>query len=273
MEKFVHVNGFRTRYLEYEPGNKNKSGNNFTDHILLIHGLGASADRWLDIPEALSKSYHTLAIDLLGFGKSDTPNTVDYTIRFFKDFVFEFMRKVGIDHGKTCLIGHSLGGYIAAEVAMENLGLIDRLVLIDSSGLLNGPTSLLEQYFHAALYPSFDNVKNVFQQMMANPSSLGPALVNLFIFRINMPNAKYSFRSAYENSVMTQIEPQRLKLLSKVPTLLIWGRNDTLIPIEYLELFRQSLTNAIVEVIDNAGHAPFSEKAAVVYEVIRKFLT
>jgi 2-hydroxy-6-oxonona-2,4-dienedioate hydrolase len=98
-------------------------------------------------------------------------------------------------------------------------------------------------------------------------------LVNLFIFRINMPNAKYSFRSAYENSVMTKIEPQRLKLLSKVPTLLIWGRNDTLIPIEYLELFRQSLTNAIVEVIDNAGHAPFSEKAAVVYEVIRKFLT
>src|SRR6476660_4648998 len=127
MEKFVHVNGFRTRYLEYEPGNKNKSGNDFTDHILLIHGLGASADRWLDIPEALSKSYHTLAI-----------------------------------------------------------------VLLDSSGLLTAPTSLLDQYFHAALYPSFDNVKNVFQQMMANPSSLGPALVNLFIFRINMPNAKYS---------------------------------------------------------------------------------
>jgi 2-hydroxy-6-oxonona-2,4-dienedioate hydrolase len=69
------------------------------------------------------------------------------------------MRTVGIDHGKTCLIGHSLGGYIAAEVAIENLGLIDRLVLIDSSGILNGPTSLLEQSFHAALYASFDNVK------------------------------------------------------------------------------------------------------------------
>ena len=274
MEKFVDVNGYRTRYLEYDSGNKKTTSNNyFTDHILLIHGLASSADRWLDIPEALSKSYHTFAIDLIGFGKTDTPSTVDYSIRFFRDFVFEFMRTVGIDHIKTCLIGHSLGGYIAAEVAIENLELVDRLVLIDSSGLLNGPTSLLQLYLHAALNPSFDNVKNVFQQMMANPSAIVPALINLFIYRINLPNAKYSFRSAFEISTRTRIEPERLKLLCKVTTLIIWGRNDTLIPIEYLELFRQSLTTATVEIIDNAGHAPFSEKPAVVYETIRKFLT
>lgn len=88
-----------------------------------------------------------------------------------------------------------------------------------------------------------------------------------------MPNAKYSFRSSFENSTRTQIELERLKVLCKVPTLIIWGRNDTLIPIEYLELFRQSLRTATVEIIENAGHAPFSEKPAVVYEAIRKFLT
>lgn len=71
----------------------------------------------------------------------------------------------------------------------------------------------------------------------------------------------------------TRIEPERLKLLNKVPMLIIWGRNDTLIPIEYLELFRQFLPTAKVEVIENAGHAPFSEKPTVVYETIRKFLT
>ena len=159
MEKFVDVNGYRTRYLEYESGNKYTASNNFTDHILLIHGLGSSADRWLDIPEALSKSCHTFAIDLIGFGKSDTPCTVDYSIRFFRDFVFEFMRRIDIDHGKTCLVGHSLGGYIAAELAIQNLELVHRRVLIDSSGLLNEPTFLLEQYLHAALYPSYYNVK------------------------------------------------------------------------------------------------------------------
>jgi 2-hydroxy-6-oxonona-2,4-dienedioate hydrolase len=188
MEKFVDVNGYRTRYLEYGSGNKKTPSNNFTDHILLIHGLGSSADRWLDVPEALSKSYHTFAIHLIGFGKSDTPSTVNYSIRFFRDFVFEFMRTISIDHGKTCLIGHSLGGYIAAEVEIENLELVDRLVLIDSSGLVNGTTSLLEQYLHAALNPSFDNVKNVFQQMMANPSAIVHALINLFIFIIKLTN-------------------------------------------------------------------------------------
>ena len=85
------------------------------------------------------------------------------------------MKKVGIDDGKTSIVGHSLGGYIAAEFAIENPALVARLVLIDSSGLLKAPTPLLEQYLHAALFPSYDNVKNVFQQMMSNPTPYFPS--------------------------------------------------------------------------------------------------
>ena len=97
-------------------------------------------------------------------------------------------------------------GLYGAEVAIENLELVHRLVLIDSSGLLNGPTFLLELYLHAALYPSFYNVKNVFQQMMANPSAIVPALINLFIFRINLPNGKYSFGRLLRICTRTRIE-------------------------------------------------------------------
>jgi pimeloyl-ACP methyl ester carboxylesterase len=260
------------RYLEFGSPNINSDTDRQTHHILFIHGLGASADRWLDFPEALAKSYHTIAIDLIGFGKSDTPNNVDYNIGFFRDCVTEFMRTIGIDRDKTCLIGHSLGGYIAAEVAIENGQLVNKLVLIDSSGVLNGPTSLLEQYLHVAMNPSFDNVRNVFQQMMANPSAIVLSLVDLFIYRLNMPNAKYSFRSTYENSTRTRILPERLKTICKIQTLIIWGRNDALIPIEYLEIFRNLLTAARIEIVENAGHAPFAEKPLIVYEAIRTFL-
>ena len=62
------------------------------------------------------------------------------------------MKKVGIDDGKTSIVGHSLGGYFAAEVAIENRALVATLVLIDSSGLLVAPTPLLEQYQHVPCF-------------------------------------------------------------------------------------------------------------------------
>ena len=77
---------------------------------------------------------------------------------------------------------------------------------------------------------------------------------------------------SYDNSTRTQIGTERLKQLDSLETLIIWGRNDMLIPIEYLESFRCFLKNASMEVVENAGHAPFAEKPAIVYEAIRNFL-
>ena len=79
------------------------------------------------------------------------------------------MKTIGIDQDKICLIGHSLVGYVGAEVAIENEQLVDGLVLIDSSGLLNGLTALLEQYLRTALYPSFDKVRNVDMTLISKP--------------------------------------------------------------------------------------------------------
>jgi pimeloyl-ACP methyl ester carboxylesterase len=67
------------RYLEYGSPNIKSDTNSQKPHILPIHGLGAS-DKWSDIPCGLAKSYHTIAIDLIGFGKSDTSNDVEYSI-------------------------------------------------------------------------------------------------------------------------------------------------------------------------------------------------
>ena len=263
-------NNIKMRYLE------SKQGVHISDrHILFIHGLGSSADRWLDIPDAISMYYHTIAVDLIGFGGSDKPTDVNYTIEQFSEFILEFMEKIGLsgDDKKITLVGHSLGGYIAVEFAIRNKGLIEKLVLIDSSGFLKGPTPLLEQYLNAAKYPSYDNVRNVFEQLVSQPWKVMPVIINTFITRINSPGAKYPFESAYQNSTTTQIDLSRLKSIEDIPTLIIWGKNDNLIPIEHIDLFKQVLKKHKVEKIEDAGHAPFAEKPAIICEILLAFLS
>jgi 2-hydroxy-6-oxonona-2,4-dienedioate hydrolase len=263
-------NNIKMRYLE------SKQGVRISDrHILFIHGLGSSADRWLDIPDAISMYYHTIAVDLIGFGGSDKPKDVNYTIEQFSEFILEFIEKIGLsgDDRKITLVGHSLGGYIAVDFAIRNKGLIEKLVLLDSSGFLKGPTPLLEQYLNAAKYPSYDSVRNVFEQMVAQPWKVLPIIINIFITRINSPGAKYPFESAYQNSTTTQIDLSRLKSIEDMPILIIWGKSDNLIPIEYSEPFKQVFKNYRVEMIEDAGHAPFAEKPAIICEILHSFLS
>ena len=243
-------------------------------HILFIHGLGSSADRWLDIPDALSKHYHTIAVDLIGFGGSDKPEDVNYTIQKFAEFILEFINKIELNgDGKITLVGHSLGGYIAVEFAIRNKELIEKLVLIDSSGFLKGPTPLLEQYLNAAKYASYDNVRSVFEQLVSQPWRVLPAVINTFITRINSSGAKHAFESAYENSTTTQIDLSRAKSIEDIPTLVIWGKNDNLIPIGHIDRFKQVFKKHKVERIDDAGHAPFAEKPALISEILHSFLS
>ena len=134
------VKGVGTFYREYGDPKK--------EHVLFIHGLGASSIAWRDIPDALSKHFHTITVDLIGFGGSEKPENADYTIKglskFIVDFLIEGIRIVDKVHKKISIVGHSLGGYIAIQVAIENEEMIEKLVLIDSSGLLEGPTQPAE---------------------------------------------------------------------------------------------------------------------------------
>ena len=283
-QAFVNVNGLKMRYLEasnvlgaadgssaatasHDAGEKH--------HVLFIHGLGSSADRWLDIPDALSLlGLHSIALDLPGFGLSDKPEGMDYSIRIFVEVVADFIRRIGMQEGKISIVGHSLGGYIAAQLAAEHGDRVDRLVLIDTSGRLDGPTPLLQQYLDAAMNPSKKAVRAVFEQLVADPIRIPEALVDGFIYRISQAGAKHAFKSAYDNSVNTQIGAGRLKQIgdSKIPTLILWGRQDRLIPPEYFRAFQESIRGSNVVIVEDAGHAPFAEKPAIVCELLHKFL-
>jgi 2-hydroxy-6-oxonona-2,4-dienedioate hydrolase len=264
VDRNVTINGSNIRYKEF--GNRSAT----PKHLLFIHGLGSSSDRWIDIPEAFSNHYHTISVDLIGFGGSDAPD-LDYTINAFRKFVLDFMGSIQIDDGKTTIIGHSLGGYIAAEIAIENRSMVNSLVLIDSSGMLDGPTPLLNEYLAAAISASPERIKRVFEQLVAQSWRVFPILIDVFIHRINRPGAKHAFESAFINSTNTQIGLERLKGIQDVSTLIIWGKNDNMIPLEHSKLFERAIKNSSLEIVDDAGHAPFVEKPAIVTEILHEF--
>src|ERR671918_727200 len=209
-------------YTEYGKDTSNK-------HVLFVHGLGASSLAWRDIPYTLSNYFHTIAVDLIGFGESDKPVEGDYTIKGFIKFIVNFLKekiKIG-ENEKISIVGHSLGGYIAAQFAIENRKMIEKLVLIDSSGLLEKPTPLLEQYLDAAMEIEpvlrYSKVKKVFENLLAVPSRLIPIIVDIFISVIEKPGARHAFESAFRNSTTTSINVEKLKQIKNISCLIIWG--------------------------------------------------
>lgn len=147
-EFFTEIWGHRIRYI------KSKDGGN-PIAVLFIHGLGSAADRWMDLPEAISFYFDAYALDLIGFGKSDKPTSLSYNILEFVEFLREFIRKELIKYGEIILVGHSLGGYIACEFVIKYPTLVRKLVLVDSSGMLDKPTPLLAEYLDVAMNPSY----------------------------------------------------------------------------------------------------------------------
>lgn len=282
-ERFLNLqhnkHELKIRYLESD-----KNDLEMRQHLLFIHGLGSSADRWLDIPDALSLYFHTLAIDLPGFGGSDKPSDMNYTIEAFSNIVREFIDKIRIteeDRGNnktrtTTLVGHSLGGYIASKIASaDNSDFLNKLVLVDSSGNLEKPTPLLDQYLDAAMNASKEKVRKVFEQMVANPLLISDVFVQGFIDRINMPGSKYAFESSMRNSANTQIGIKNLNKIGekRIPTLIIWGMHDKVIPTQHSQIFREAIKGSTVTIIPSTGHAPFTEKPALLCEYLHKFLS
>jgi 2-hydroxy-6-oxonona-2,4-dienedioate hydrolase len=281
-ERFLNLlhnkNELKVRYLESD-NNDVKRGKN----LLFIHGLGSSAERWLDIPDALSLYFHTVAIDLPGFGGSDKPSDMDYTIDAFSDIIRQFVDKIRIgkedrsdnNTRKITLVGHSLGGYIASKIAAdENDNFVDKLVLVDSSGNLERPTPVLQQYLDAAMNPSKEKVRKVFEQMVANPLLISDVLVQGFIDRISNPNSKYAFESSMRNSANTQIGIKNLNKIGEkgISTLIIWGMHDKVIPTQHSQIFKEAINNSTAIIIPQTGHAPFTEKPALICEYLHKFL-
>jgi pimeloyl-ACP methyl ester carboxylesterase len=258
-EKFVTIDGNKIRYLESGKGDEN---------IVLIHGLGASAERWEFVIPELSKSYRVIVPDLIGFGHSDKP-LVDYTTELFTDFLSSFFKKLKIK--KTNIIGSSLGGQIIADYTSKNQDIVEKIVLISPSGIMKHSTPALDAYVMAALYPDSEGAKNAFQ-MMAGPSQqVNQRIIEDFVERMKLPNAKMAFMSTLLGLKSAEVITKTLMKIT-IPTLIIWGENDPVIPIKYADEFVSSIQDCRFYMMDNCGHTPYVDEPSKFSKLVLDFL-
>lgn len=260
-QDIVKIDGYSIRYLE--------DGSSRTKHVLLLHGVGASAERWSKIMPLFAKHFHVVAPDIIGFGYSDKPE-VSYTIPFFLDFVKDFAHAMDMDN--LTLIGASLGGQIAAEFAIASKNMIENLVLVTPAGVMKEPTPVLNYYIAAAMYPTFDNAKKAFRQMAGDPKAVDEVYARDFVNRMQLPNAKYAFMSSIMGSKGAPNLSGRLREID-APTLIVWGEKDALIPVRYARKFQKEIEGSQLAIIKNSGHTPYFERPDRFSDIVLEFLT
>ena len=257
-EKFLQIDGYKIRYLE--------SGTS-KNTLVLIHGLGASAERWNNVIPIFSDNFRVVVPDLIGFGYSDKP-TVDYTLDFFSEFLEKFLIASDIKHPH--IIGSSLGGQISAEYASSHSQEIEKLVLVSPSGMMKQSTPALDAYIMAALYPNELSAKNAFELMDGSGNYVEDHIVNGFIERMRLPNAKLAFMSTVLGLKNSVLITSKLKSIS-TPTLLIWGTKDPVIPINYADDFVSAIQNCRFYRMGECGHTPYVQDPSTFSSKVLEF--
>ena len=260
--KNIQIHGNKIRYLEYSNFNSTEE-----ETLVLLHGIGASAERWSKVIPFFHEHFRTIVPDIIGFGHSDKP-TVEYNIPYFVRFLKDFLNRVGVK--SACIAGSSFGGLVAAEFAVNDSNMINKLILVSPAGTMKTSTKTLEEYILASLYPTHDNVWRAFNNMAFDPRTVTEETILEFIDRMKLPNAKYAFMSTMLAIRNTTDLASRLSKV-KSPTIIIWGQNDEMIPVKYSEDYR-NIPNSNVKVIPRCGHTPFTEKPELFSKIAIDFL-
>jgi 2-hydroxy-6-oxonona-2,4-dienedioate hydrolase len=264
-QRLTYVDGYAIRYLDYDSHLEKSSKHKF---LVLLHGLGASAERWIFIADTLAKHFRVIIPDIIGFGYSDKP-TVEYTKEFFIEFFKGFLE--GLNITQPILVGSSFGGYLATEFAIKFNDQVEKLVLAAPAGMMRSSTNVLDQYIMAALYPTYENALRGFMDMAFDPSIVTEETIRDFINRMRLPNAKYAFMSTL---LGIRDSPRLYDRLDKIraPTLLIWGDNDKMIPLQYSTDYTK-IPNSRIRIMKDCGHTPYVEKPAEFNQILLGFIS
>ena len=229
---------------------------------MLVHGLGGDADQWAFCLEALSASHRIIALELLGFGRSDKP-PITYRIAGFVEVLERFLHALGIE--RASLLGHSLGGWIIAAFALQHPGRVDRLVLNDSAGLDAGairpPVDL-----HISTYA---HMRAMLESMFFDQSMVTNELVDLAYSQHLERGDGATIDSVLQTFRVPDEKLDRTISGLTVPTMLLWGEHDALTPLSIAQNFHRLIGGSRLDVIAECGHFSCLEKPA---EFVRRVI-
>lgn len=257
--KFTKVNNLRVRYLD-----SNKRGT----PLLLLHGLGGSIESWTNNIGFLSTKFRIIALDLPGFGLSDKPK-INYSINFYVSFLEKFIKRLKLSH--FFIIGSSLGGHIAIEFTIRNRKKVEKLILISPAGSLPKTfkgTKELRRYLQIINAKSSNDVSRILSSI--DNSMVSRSYAEAIYKRLSLPGAKQGFISALKGSATAQRYNSKLSTID-TDMLLIWGRQDRMIPLRFIRPFIEHGKSRIV-ILEKCGHRPHVDNPKLFNKIVKDFL-
>jgi pimeloyl-ACP methyl ester carboxylesterase len=252
--------------------------------VLLIHGIGDSSDSWRPVLAELARHHTVIAPDLLGHGRSEKPRA-DYSVAAYANGMRDLLSVLDID--QVTVVGHSLGGGVAAQFAYQFPERCQRLVLVGSGGIGRTVSPLLRlaavpgveflmplfglppvrvasryaaeilRQFHTALGRDAEEVLAVFDAL----PDTGARRAILRTLRSGVD---------WRGQVITMLD--RAYLAEGIPTLLIWGRRDAIIPLGHGRLAHAAMPGSELEIFDEAGHFPHHSDPGRFVQIVSDFM-
>lgn len=235
--------------------------------LVIVHGFLGSAYDFREVIPLLAETYHVYALDLPGFGLSDKPAAYDYAKANQAETVRAFVQELELT--AFALLGHSMGGEIAIRYALDYPESVSELILVASAGMASGTAPALpgflyglvvKNYFaqQAGLYSAY------YQDEMKTRDNIEP----MYYLNSRIPNEVFrQFSLDQDDDTLRERIPD-----IQVPTLLIWGRHDTWIPLSQGEAMAALIAGSTLSIIENASHLPFQEDVETFVALVAAFI-
>ncbi len=252
MTKQIHILGLKISYGLFS-SKKNKR-----DILLFIHGWGGTKNSWEKNILELSHSYDCIALDLPGFGESQTPAKPWGTFEY-AEFLKEFIDTVGLED--PILIGKSFGARVAIAYASKWTQSVKKLVLVSAAGIEKKSIAL--------------RIQIVIAKILKFVSFIVPGVDEEYIRKLFYRSKGLKEEGKYKREVKKIVTNQDLRGLLPfivAKTLIIWGSDDKVLPLSYAEEMRGSIKNAKLKVIEQGDHWVHQNQPDEFNKVVIEFL-
>ena len=248
--------------------------------IMLLHGFGANSYTWRSWIGALAKELRVWSVELKGHGSAPAPPDDLYSLHDHADLVHRLI--VQQDLHELTLVGHSMGGAIALLVALRLFeeGRLERLVLVSGAAYPQRLPPFIALATRGRLsewgfrfFPKRLLVRRVLRSIVFDPEAVTESQVAAYAEPFYSP----AHRTALIRTAVRIVPPDLAKITKRIPeidlpTLLLWGRHDWVVPLDVAERLLAALPNAQLEIMENCGHVPPEELPKESLEIVLKFL-
>ena len=290
--KFIAIQGMQAHLLQSDKCDVYRSrssidqaliaGESLPEAIVLLHGTSASLHTWQGWTQALSDEYCVVSMDLPGFGLTGpyTDESTKYSSANYAKFVIQVLNSLNLKQApQLTLAGNSLGGKIAWRTTILYPDYVQKLILIDAAGYPATPKHV-PLGFKLAKYPALtpilsrilprEVVKKSILSVYADDTKVDESLVDRYYdLTLRQGNRKALNRRLRDTD--NESDPKQIKQLD-LPTLIIWGAQDDLIPVENAALFHRDIANSQLKIFDDLGHVPHEEDPVATVKVAKNFL-